>query len=63
MIEELLGKYAILARCNKNGIDKKEVQYLAEHKSPMFTVRVYLHYQAEELKKYTFIKIRKMSFA
>ena len=52
-----------MARCNKNGIDKKEVQYLAEHKSPMFTVRVYLHYQAEELKKYTFIKIRKMSFA
>ena len=56
-------RHTFLTRCFENGLDMKEVQYLAGHKTPELTMRIYLHYQAEERKKTTFSKVRKMSFA
>lgn len=56
-------RHTFLTRCFENGLDMKEVQYLAGHKTPELTMRIYLYYQAEERKKTTFSKVRKMSFA
>ena len=56
-------RHTFLTRCFENGLDMKEVQYLAGHKTPELTMRIHLHYQAEERKKTTFSKVRKMSFA
>ena len=44
-------RHTFLTRCFENGLDMKEVQYLAGHKTPELTMRIHLHYQAEERKK------------
>lgn len=54
-------RHTFLTRCFENGLDLKEVQYIAGHKTPDLTMRIYLHYQEEERKKATFQKIRCMS--
>lgn len=56
-------RHTFLTRCFENGLDLKEVQYLAGHKTPELTMRIYLHYQAEERKKSTFNKVKNMDFA
>lgn len=38
-------RHTFLTRCFENGLDMKEVQYLAGHKTPDLTMRIYLHYQ------------------
>ena len=37
--------------------------YLAGHKTPELTMRIYLHYQQEERKKQTFEKVKQMNLA
>lgn len=56
-------RHTFLTRCFENGLDLKEVQYIAGHKTPELTMRIYLHYQEEERKKATFNKIRQMNLA
>ena len=53
-------RHTYLTRCFENGLDLKEVQYLAGHATPELTVRIYLHYQKEERKKETFKKVKRM---
>jgi len=54
-------RHTFLTRCFENGLDLKEVQYIAGHKTPELTMRIYLHYQEEERKNSTFSKIRQMN--
>lgn len=54
-------RHTFLTRCFENGLDLKEVQYLAGHKTPELTMRIYLHYQEEERKNATFNKVRQMN--
>lgn len=54
-------RHTFLTRCFENGLDLKEVQYLAGHKTPELTMRIYLHYQQEERKKATFDKVKQMN--
>jgi len=56
-------RHTFLTRCFENGLDMKEVQYLAGHRTPELTMRIYLHYQEEERKKATFSKVKSMKFA
>lgn len=56
-------RHTFLTRCFENGLDLKEVQYLAGHATPDLTMKVYLHYQEEERKQNTFKKLRAMDFA
>ena len=56
-------RHTYLTRCFENGLDLKEVQYLAGHKTPELTMRIYLHYQQEERKRETFNKVRQMNLA
>ena len=56
-------RHTFLTRCFENGLDLKEVQYLAGHKTPELTMRIYLHYQQEERKRDTFNKVKQMNLA
>lgn len=56
-------RHTFLTRCFENGLDLKEVQYLAGHATPELTMRIYVHYQQEERKRATFTKVRAMDFA
>ena len=56
-------RHTFLTRCLENGLDLKELQYIAGHKSSQLTMKIYLHYQQEERKQETFSKVRQMNFA
>ena len=56
-------RHTFLTRCFEHGLDVKEVQYLAGHKTPDLTMRIYVHYQVQQRLEETFEKMREIEFA